>query len=477
MRARSPVALHLAALAAGALLGACGSGLYDAKGVPVVGGGDTCGTDQFSCRGTCTTPTATKCPNASGDACVDCNAEITAPANGVAACLGQGAAARCGYACTDAAGVSQGYLKCASGCCGATTVAAAERSTCALLSNGEVACWGANDSGQVGDGTAVTPRPEPHLVPLGVAATAVAAGGSHACAVVANGAVACWGANDAGQATGTASASPSLLPASTPVTSGAIAVAAGAEHTCALVSGGAVRCWGSNAAGQLGPGPGTPIASGATVVAAGRRHACALVAGQVQCWGASASGQLGVQPPSGGIDVPIASGIQHLAAGGDHTCAATGTSRVTSPDDALRCWGDSVGARWLLDEPQRTPAIPRKVVDRATVEDDVTLLVAGPRFACFMKKTEAVECLGTNDRGRLGNGVADGETALVPLPTAAAPTPVAVAIAVGAQHGCAALGDGRLRCWGANDAGQLGDGNSGDNADPGLGIPATPLGR
>jgi alpha-tubulin suppressor-like RCC1 family protein len=136
-----------------------------------------------------------------------------------------------------------------------------------------------------------------------------------------------------------------------------------------------------------------------------------------------------------------------------------------------------VGANWLLDEPQRTPAIPRRAVDRATVEDDVTLLAAGTRFACFMKKAEAVECLGVNVRGQLGNGLTgDGETAPVPLPLPPqpAPPPIVKALTAGGAHGCAALWDGRLRCWGANDVGQLGNDKT---VDPGLGILATPLGR
>jgi len=451
----------LAALLAGIALGACGDGLYDASGVPALdGGGKSCGSRQIACGGVCTLEDATHC----GSACEDCTGAVTAPAGGRVACLRDGAVAACGYECLD------GLLRCAAGCCGTAALAAGDRHTCALLEGGDVSCWGANEAGQVGDGT-TAPRPAPRPVALGASAVAVAAGASHACAVLSDGAVLCWGANGAGQVTGTPTVLPAISPGATPVSAGAVSVAAGASHTCARLGSGAVRCWGSNASGQLGPGPGQPIAAGATALVAGRDHACALLGGEVRCWGSNASGQLGATP-SAGIAIPIPSGIRHLAAGGDQTCAATGTSTGTALDDSLRCWGDSLGASWGLASPQLTPAIPMKDASQATVRYEVGLLAAGARHVCVRKKDEAVECLGANGSGQLGGVLAGpGETVAVPLP----PTvPATVALAAGASHACAALGDGRLRCWGANGAGQLGDGTT---ADPGPGTLATPLGR
>lgn len=471
MRAPSILRLRGGALLAGLvtllLLAACGEGLYDASGVPALegGGGLTCSdAGQVICGGVCTVEDATHC----GSACEDCTATVSVPTGGRAACVREGAAAACGFEC------SGGLLRCASGCCRTEALAAGERHTCALLGEShEVSCWGRNDAGQVGDGT-TAPRLAPRRVALGAPAIAVAAGGAHSCAVLADGAVRCWGANGSGQVTGASSAAAVASPAGTPVTSGAVAVAAGATHTCALLATGAVRCWGENGAGQLGPGPGQPVAAGAgsvTALVAGRDHTCALVDGAVRCWGSNASGQLGAAP-AGGVAVPLAAGIRHLAAGGDQTCAATGTSTGEALDDSLRCWGDSLGPGWLLASPQPTPAIPRKDAGQATVRFEVGLLAAGGRHVCLRKKDEAVECLGANDRGQLGGAlVGPGETAAVPLPGV---LPAAVALAAGADHACAALGDGRLRCWGANDAGQLGDGTT---TDPGVGLLATPLGR
>lgn len=469
MRARTHRSTFLSALAAAALLGGCGSGLYDATGVPAIdgGGGNACNPGQNACGGVCyENNDLAHC----GPSCTDCSGVSvypggnpgTAPTGGQLACLGTGAATACSYTCGD------GLLKCASGCCGATAVAAAEGSTCALLSSAEVACWGANDAGQVGDGATATAQTTPKLVALGSGASAVATGGSHACAVVANGAVKCWGKNDQGQVTGTSSSSPVLTPTEVPGVSGATAVAAGAAHTCAIVAGDAVRCWG-------GITPAQPILSGARSLSAGKNHACAVVGAAVQCWGSNASNQLGATA-SNGIATPIGSGITaagSVAAGGDQTCAATGTSRLTTPDDSLRCWGNSIGNAqadvngWFLSSPQTTPKIPLKSNGDATIRFSVDRLAVGGHHACVRNELGLVECLGANDRDQLGNSCAAGETATVGIPAVAA-------LAAGASHTCAALTDGRLRCWGDNDVGQLGNGTT---VSPGLAQVVAPLGQ
>ncbi len=429
------------------LASACGGGLFDAGGLPAgaAGTGQQCQAGLVSCSNVCTVEDTLHC----GTACQDCAAGATPPQGAVLACLGAGTAdhGSCGYSCTD------GLLKCASGCCGASALAAGPAHTCALLLDGTVRCWGANASGQLGTGD-TRARLTPAAVALPSAAIALGSGIGHACAVLAGGAVRCWGANDAGQVTGAAS-SPVLTPAATPVTSGAIAVAGGAGHTCALLGSGAVRCWG--AASRTGGG--TPVASGATAVAAGKDHTCAVVAGAVRCWGANAQGQLGTAATSDTSTTPIASGVALVAAGENQTCAATGTSNGTNLDDSVRCWGDSVGAGYLLAVPQRTPAIPLRNATRSTIQYPVQLIAAGAHHVCVRNKDEAVESFGANDAGQLGGApVEAGVTVPVGLPSVA--LPVARALAAGDAHSCAALSDGRIRCWGSNASGQLGDGTT-----------------
>jgi alpha-tubulin suppressor-like RCC1 family protein len=459
VRALLPVAsLALSALA---LSAACGTGLYDAKGVPVQAppGGLACDAGQISCGGVCTVESATQC----GSACADCTA-IAPPLHAVAACLADGA---CGYACQD------GFVACDAGCCGAAALGAAAATTCALLDDGAVRCWGANDAGQVGDGTLVD-RSAPTAVPLPAIAVAIGAGEHHACAVLSGGAVSCWGANDAGQATGTPSAGPAAVPATTPVGSGALAVAAGAAHTCALV-GGAVKCWGANGSGQLGGTPtggvATPIASGATAVAAGSNHTCALVGGAVECWGANGSGQLG-GAPAAGIATPFASGTALLSASRDQACASSGVSSGGSLDPVLQCWGSSLGPLFGFAAPQPTPAIPLKQAGQATVRFSIDRLAAGRSHVCVQRTGELLYCLGPDDgRGQLGAlSIPAGSTEAWPV----SGNLTAILLAAGADHTCAALSGGRLRCWGANDRGQLGNGLF---TDPGPGVVVLPLGH
>ena len=182
-------------------------------------------------------------------------------------------------------------------------VGVAREHACARQTGGDVLCWGTHMEfvELLGIGpTGGTPPGDPTgdgvftpvLVTLGGAASDLAVGESHSCAVV-GGTVKCWGRNDSGQlGDGTVMVGDS--PRNTPITD-AQAVTAGSNHTCALRVGGALSCWGENNAGQLGRGttgtreliPAAPINLGSVAaVAAGQQHTCAiLTAGGFRCWG------------------------------------------------------------------------------------------------------------------------------------------------------------------------------------------------
>ena len=129
--------------------------------------------------------------------------------------------------------------------------------TCALLSTGAVKCWGYNDNGQLGDGSAasVTPRTTPvDVSTLSSGVTAISTGSYHTCALLSTGAAKCWGKNTSGRL-GDGSNTASLTPVSvSTLSTGVIAIAAGEAHTCAVLNTGAVKCWGYNVSGQLGDG-------------------------------------------------------------------------------------------------------------------------------------------------------------------------------------------------------------------------------
>src|SRR5438876_1878896 len=203
----------------------------------------------------------------------------------------------------------------------ATAVELGSFYSCSLLQDGTVRCWGDNSAGQLGDGTTTNASTPVAVAGIG-GAVAVTGGGFHTCARFLDGTLECWGRNDFGQLGDPATTSfNSVTPVRVTGITSAIAVAAGGFHTCALLADGTVRCWGENDFGQLGngtsdPAPGTPTTfnpspvtvSGiptAVAISAGGWHTCALLRdGTVQCWGENTYGQLGngatTAPPAPG---------------------------------------------------------------------------------------------------------------------------------------------------------------------------------
>ena len=231
-------------------------------------------------------------------------------------------------------------------------IAAGDWHTCALTGAGGVKCWGSNSQGQLGIGSSDPPR---SYVPLDVSGltsgvVGIAAGGTSTCALLNTGGVQCWGANGSGQL-GNGNYTDSYRPVDVSgLTSGAASVAVGGLSVCALASTGGLKCWGSNAFGELGIGSFDPLKSnvpldnrltyGVTSVAGGFRHICALNSpggAKTWCWGSNIEGQLGIGtfPPNGKapLDVPGAGGAVAITGGYDHTCA------LMSSPHAAKCWG------------------------------------------------------------------------------------------------------------------------------------------
>ena len=226
----------------------------------------------------------------------------------------------------------------------AKSITAGVYDTCALLNNGMVQCWGYNLLGQLGNGT-TTNSSVPVMVSGITNATAITAGGGHNCAALTDGAVLCWGYNEyyeLGNGTTDTCTTCTMycVPfpcAPTPVTvagiSNATAVTAGLNHTCAVLAGGMVQCWGYGVDGELGNDAQTlssvPVTvsgiTNASAVAAGWDHTCALLTdGTVQCWGSNRLGQLGNGTTTTSfVPVPV-TGITNataVAAGDEHACA------------------------------------------------------------------------------------------------------------------------------------------------------------
>ena len=267
------------------------------------------------------------------------------------------------------------------GITGATSLAAAGGHSCALVAGGQVKCWGHNDYGQLGDGT-TTDRTTPVNVAGITGATSLAAGFSHSCAVVADGQVRCWGLNDRGQL-GDGSTTDRTTPVSVAGVTGATSLAAGYDHSCALVAGGEVECWGDNMFDQISKDPATYLTTtpvrvdgitGATVLAANHSHSCVIVGGgRIECWGSNTFGQR---------NASHITGATAIAAGWGHTCAISVNNRVD-------CWGYN-GDGYLGDyiEPSWSAQVP---VSWAT---GATIITAGDSHRCVVREAGRVGCWG-----------------------------------------------------------------------------------
>ena len=291
----------------------------------------------------------------------------------------------------------------------------------------------------------------------------IGAGDHHNCAVLVDGTARCWGANAAGQL-GDGTMSTSTLRARVVALSSAREIVGGALFTCARTSAGTVSCWGANDNGQLGDGtyvgratPGVVREVGNSIgVAAGLDHACSLGADhQIVCWGYNPSGGLGAATAPLRSPVPLAvvnasAVFTQVTAGFYFTCALTSTGVV-------QCWGSNsngqVGDGTMID--RRAPTI----VDGLPV---ATRVAAGAYHVCALLEGGRVACWGHNEAGAIGDGTVVART----RPVLVTGIEDAVSVAAGDYHTCAIRRGGEVMCWGFNDHGQIGDGTTTNRLNP-----------
>lgn len=335
--------------------------------------------------------------------------------------------------------------------------------TCALSIGDEVTCWGGNSAGEVGDGT-TTDKAAPVVVSGVSGATQVSSGGFHSCALLGGGSVKCWGGNFTGQlgdGTFTESTSERTPPVYVAGVTDAVQVVTGGLHSCALIAGGTVKCWGGNYHGQLGNGGTTESAvpvfvtgvSGATQITTFGAHSCALVSGgATKCWGENESGQLGdgtTEDSPNAVAVTGVAAATAIVAGGSHTCAVIA--------GGAKCWGANDDGQ--LGDGTATTRTTVAAVNGLT---NVVQLAAGGRHTCAILGGGDVRCWGRNTSGQLG----DGTTTNRSTPTAVSGLSNATQVSAGLSYTCALTTGDSIRCWGRNFNGQLGDGGTTDRPTP-----------
>jgi alpha-tubulin suppressor-like RCC1 family protein len=344
----------------------------------------------------------------------------------------------------------------------ATSLAAGYDQSCALRSPGAVACWGGNPNGELGRGAAGGSS-TPVAVSGITDAAAVVAGNNHTCALQVAGGVMCWGEDTDGELGDGGSNPVNLSPVAVSGLTNAVAIAAGAKHTCAVLQTGHVDCWGADDQNQLGDGGGNPSSfpvdvgiTGAASIAAGSFHTCVVTRNHtVVCWGNNVDGSLGngtTNPESAPVTVTGINTAVGVAAGDDHSCAVL-------TDGTVWCWGyDNYGqlgngtTETVSDTPVQVSGIT-----------NATQVSAGEAHACARLSTGSVECWGYNNYGQLGNG-ANAQYSDTPVTVTGITN--ATAVTNGFQHTCALKSTGGLSCWGYGVDGELGNGLSSTSSTP-----------
>lgn len=328
----------------------------------------------------------------------------------------------------------------------ATAVAIGRGHTCAIVSE-SLQCWGNNSYGQLGLGTTKTVSLKPTTV-IQADVLAVATGAQHTCAIVRsneNQQLHCWGGNFAGQlgdGTVVDSADPKLI-----LEGDITRIVAGAAFNCAIVSGD-VHCWGNNEWGQVGNGsviavhrPVLVLKGDVREMAAGGAHICAIVGSSLACWGLNESGQIGDGTKINQLKpkTVIESGVVGIGTGRYHTCAIVDASK----EGELWCWGDNRGP---LD-----PLFKEKVITnhRKLVDSGATMAAGGFLHNCAVINDELF-CWGGNSFGQLGIGKLLHPNRIIGGDW--------IDLSGGRMHTCALKKDRSLWCWGDNLYGQLGDG-------------------
>ena len=332
-------------------------------------------------------------------------------------------------------------------------------STCALLADGSVKCWGYNAYGQLGNGTRTNSTTPVPVQGLNHAIALSASDGYHACAVLADRTVVCWGSDYLG-ALGDGSQVDSAAIKTVSNLSNAISVSTGGNGSCATLLDQTARCWGSLPDGSMSSTPVPIVLSGVASIQIGTGVVCALLAdGTVRCWGDNTSGQIGngtygepLHPVTTPTEVKGVGQVVALSAGYSSACAVLA-------DHTAVCWGSNTHGQ--LGNGTVSTGSPSGSATPVPVSGltNVVAIGASSGYACALLADGTVRCWGDNEDGTLGNGTAaDSST-----PVQVSGLTDIVAITTGTEHACALAVDGTIWCWGLNSQNELGHDDTHDS--------------
>jgi alpha-tubulin suppressor-like RCC1 family protein len=334
--------------------------------------------------------------------------------------------------------------------------------SCGIASGNRAYCWGANFSGELGSGL-TTGSARPVAVVGGLQFIQVSAGSNHTCGVTADARAYCWGVNQygvLGDGTETARLRPVLVAGGHHWQN----VRAGHLHSCGVTTSGEAYCWGYNKYGQLGDGSDVDRRLRPVLVAGGRHfrrvspgglHTCGVTTtNRAFCWGVGTQGQIGdgktFQRRTPRL---VAGGLtwrQVVASGDSHSCGIAWDQRAY-------CWG--FNGHGELGNGTTSPVVCCLVPKPVAGDRQFANLSAGGEYTCGVTIAHVALCWGDNASGNLGDGT---------MIERARPRAVTGGLAFSAvsagflRHTCGVTTDSRAYCWGANQFGEVGDGQTGN---------------
>ena len=353
-----------------------------------------------------------------------------------------------------------------------TTIAAGTYNGCAILEDQSMVCWGDNEYGQLGDGT-TTGSAVPIYVNVAANETPVevTVGQVTACALMESGNIYCWGSGYYGKMGNGESwnddyVNTEMRQVLLPEGQGGQTVSISGGHICTILDNGDVYCWGRGNQGQLGYG-GTsnrniptkvnlPGQRSAIAISTGAFMTCAITRdGMGYCWGENDEGQLGNGTTNSRrmtpAEVLFPSGYTpvSISAGDDFACALMDNRKVM-------CWGENNDGR-LGQGPLGTDDETTPVWVIMENSETAHFLDIGTKSACMILDSGETKCWGTNEEGQIGQG--DTDIDYYSTPTEVNGSYDFVALSINSDTICAITSNAEGYCWGDNEAGQTGRGS------------------